>query len=467
MLTVELGRTKFARLYLIGTCSTHLSVEALKMAVAEAKAGKDVRCYERAVEALKRVAPAESEAVLDSAWVDQTSRAVKSDTGRLEHELKGYKNNLIKESIRVSAFVHSLYDWEEPTPDYNILSLQMGNEDLGRHYHQIGDLASASKAFGRMRDFCTTTSHISSMLLKNITVAADRSDWLGVQANVHRLKNLRFTAEDEAKYTAKTVSALALSQLATGAFRDAATSFTLTEPGLADTFNEVISPNDIAVYGGLCALASMDRTELSTHVLDNKSFRTYLELEPHIRRAISFFCASKFRSCLDILDAYEADYLLDLHLQQHVSALYTRIRTKAMQQYIIPYSKVSLDGMATIFSPRLSIRHENSGLIDINCSFVSELIDLIQNDTLDAQLDVEKGLLVTRQTDARTEVHLAALETVRAYLDNAHAQLLRVNVLHAGLEVPGGEDEYANMDPELMPAAKRGYASKIAKTFKS
>lgn len=96
-----LGRTRFDRLYLIGTCSSYLSTEALKAAIAEAKSSKDVLRYERAVAALAEVAPKEGEAIPDTEWVDRMKKIVKAETDRLEHELKGYKNNLIKESIRV------------------------------------------------------------------------------------------------------------------------------------------------------------------------------------------------------------------------------------------------------------------------------------------------------------------------------------------------------------------------------
>jgi COP9 signalosome complex subunit 1 len=34
-------------------------------------------------------------------WMEATTKQVKAETDRLEFELKGYKNNLIKESIRV------------------------------------------------------------------------------------------------------------------------------------------------------------------------------------------------------------------------------------------------------------------------------------------------------------------------------------------------------------------------------
>lgn len=79
-----------------------LSTDALKAAVVEAKSGKDVTLYERAVRALAEVAPSDPDASLHSVWVQEVQRSVRAQTDRLEQELRGYKNNLIKESIRVS-----------------------------------------------------------------------------------------------------------------------------------------------------------------------------------------------------------------------------------------------------------------------------------------------------------------------------------------------------------------------------
>ena len=88
-------------MFLIGTSSTYLCHEALRAAVVEAKQGKDVGRYELAVAMLHEVAPESPEAKIDKVWVERTSRVVKAETDKLEQELKGYKNNLIKESIRV------------------------------------------------------------------------------------------------------------------------------------------------------------------------------------------------------------------------------------------------------------------------------------------------------------------------------------------------------------------------------
>jgi COP9 signalosome complex subunit 1 len=75
----------------------------LKAAIGEAKKGKDIRRYTDAVECLRIAGPSEPEAEFDRTWLDQTEKANKAETHRLELELKGYKNNLIKESIRVSC----------------------------------------------------------------------------------------------------------------------------------------------------------------------------------------------------------------------------------------------------------------------------------------------------------------------------------------------------------------------------
>lgn len=43
--------------------------------------------------------------------------------------------------------------------------------------------------------------------------------------------------------------------------------FLETGPELGNHYNEVIAPQDVATYGGLCALATFDRMELKAYVL--------------------------------------------------------------------------------------------------------------------------------------------------------------------------------------------------------
>lgn len=101
-----LGRTCFDRLLHIGKSSVPLCVDALKAAVIEAKQGRDVNRYREAWDCIRIAAPNEPEAVRDDAWIEKLEAENKVETARLETELKGYKNNLIKESIRVSSGAH-------------------------------------------------------------------------------------------------------------------------------------------------------------------------------------------------------------------------------------------------------------------------------------------------------------------------------------------------------------------------
>lgn len=305
----------------------------------------------------------------------------------------------------------------------------MGNEDLGSHYHQIGDLSSAVKAYGRMRDYCTTPAHVASMSFKIIHVSIEQGNWMAVQSNALKIRNLNQREDDQKKAQPRLAAVMGLAQLASGNFRDAATSFLATDPRLlTEEYSEVITANDVAVYGGLCALASMNRNELQSLVLEISTFRNFLELEPHIRRAIAFFCSSKYGQCLEILEAYKPDYLLDLHLQRHVPELYYAVRSKSIVQYFIPFSCVTLDAMASAFG---TSEH----------SIEDELVDMIERGNLEARIDTQDKVLTAKKTNARTAVHSDALDMAKRYEKTAHMRLLRMNIINAGLEVKAPKNQ--------------------------
>ncbi|KAI4184644.1 MAG: hypothetical protein L6R41_004611 [Letrouitia leprolyta] len=215
----------------------------------------------------------------------------------------------------------------------------------------------------------------------------------------------------------------------------------LDDPADEEAFNEVMTPNDVAVYGGLCALASMDRGSLQKHVLDNSKFRSYLELEPHIRRAIVFFVSSKYSSCLAILESYRADYLLDIYLQPHLNELYFQIRSKAIQQYFIPFSCVTMSALAAAFDT-------DEQTIEF------ELTSMIKRGTLDARIDLVDRVLLAKTLDPRMKVHKHALRTARAYERTAHLRILRMELLNTGFEVAekakpsGGGAAFGNFGEE-------------------
>lgn len=240
----------------------------------------------------------------------------------------------------------------------------MGNEDLGKHYQAIGDLPKAFEAYGRMRQDVSIPKHIIDVSRHLIEVGIEQRNWISVSSNAQKIKGIQPSSPEDKSAQQYLAAAEGLANLDSEHYYAAALNFINTEPGMGLSCNTIISPNDIAVYGGLCALASMERTELNKKVLENSNFRTYLELEPHIRRAIAFFVNSRYTACLEILEAYRADYLLDIHLHRHVDELYHLVRSKSIVQYFIPFSCVTLDSLNSAFAaPGKSIEKELSMMI--------------------------------------------------------------------------------------------------------
>ena len=56
---------------------------------------------------------------------------------------------------------------------------------------------------------------------------------------------------------------------------------------------DLISPNNVAIYGGLTALATFDRAELHKQVISSAQFKLFLELEPQLREVIQCFYDSR------------------------------------------------------------------------------------------------------------------------------------------------------------------------------
>lgn len=53
-------------------------------------------------------------------------------------------------------------------------------------------------------------------------------------------------------------------------------------PELSNHYSDVLAAQDVALYGGLCALASFDRSEIKNNVVESIGFREMLELKPEV-----------------------------------------------------------------------------------------------------------------------------------------------------------------------------------------
>jgi len=422
--------------------------QALVLALAATKKGKDLQLYGRIV-GLAGMLGEPQLAAVDQEWVGKTEQANKAEIGRKEGELRGYKNNLIRESIRMGQedLAKSLLATGGPPPDpHNPAAITGYN--------------AAYQAFAKMRDFCTTPTHVAAMTLRLIdtsvlqAVAAQEGGapantfWQAVLISSSRLRSVGVKEEEQKKLDAIAHAVTGLAHLSLTNYREAArallaTPFTYNGLGPihgVDFGRRVASANDIAIYCGLCALATFSRQDLIDRVLGGP-FRQFLELEPHIRKAISLHTTAKYAACLSMLRHYYSDWTLDVFLGapaarggSHVDALIALIRKKSIVAYFSSFSEVSLTALADNFP---SMDPSPTAMED-------EVTALIQSGDLDARLDAVNGVLIAPQTDLRqstqADAQRAADEVERTLLLRLH----KVNVTLAGLEIPRPQhDAYA------------------------
>jgi COP9 signalosome complex subunit 1 len=369
------GQVRLDRLVSIFHSDSNFSMPALHLAITEAKAGVNVENYMTLASMLHSVAPDDPLATVDEAWVEATTKTAQAETARLEQELKQYKNNLIKESIRVSR-----------PASKTLLTAQMGNEDLGNHFLATGSYVEAAKAYQRMREFCTTTKHLLEMNLKLLYISVVQQNWAAAMS--YRAKVVPAPNKDDP--TTQAIDAVltvvaGLAQLSAGNYRSAADRFLAVNPAYisagplagVDFARRMLAPGEVAVYGSLCALATMAPDELRERVLDNQQFHEFVDLELDLGRAVSLFCGHRYTDCLAALDEYAAECRMDMHLRDHFAALHSEVRARSVARWFSVYSVVSLKTVAAVFPER-----------DGGVSTQAEIERMIEEGRLDARIDV-------------------------------------------------------------------------------
>jgi len=327
---------------------------------------------------------------VDQSFLDSVDKKAAQQQERLEIELNGYKTQLIKESIRI------------------------GHNELGDFHYNRGDLNAALKCYVRTRDYCTTSKHILQMCMNVIKVSIEMGNYAHVVNYVAKAEQTPDLSDKIVK--AKLTFCAGLSNLEGKKYKLAGKKFIETTIELGNSFSDVTSPQDVAVYGGLTALASFDRTELKKKVIDNPAFRPFLELTPDVRELINDFYSSRYAQCLKYMDKLKASFLLDIHLHEHVESLYQKIRSRALVQYFSPFTSVDLNIMAGSF---------NTNVKDLE----KELSKLIMDGQISARIDSHNKRLYARTTDQRSSTFEKTILMGDEYQENMKSLLLRVSML--------------------------------------
>ena len=299
----------------------------------------------------------------------------------------------------------------------------MGHNDLGDFYHARGDLNAAFKCYVRTRDYCTTPRHVVNMCLNVIRVSVESENFANVQNYVAKAAAVPDSADDPL-VAAKLACAGGLAAIEQRKYKLAAEKFTRLQSEVGSAYDDVVGAADVATFGGLCALASLDRSDLKKDVLENPTFRTAMEAAPEVRACVQDFYNSRYSSLFDGLERLRPQLALDLHLHDHVDALYEAIRRRALVQYVEPFSAVDLRRMADAFR------------VDDVAAMEHEVGALIADEQISARIDSQRKTLHKRRADSRATTYADALEAGRLFTKVIHAMLLRTSLMRSIVLIP-------------------------------
>jgi len=404
-LSAYTGRTRLKRLQFIAKQCPSLRVEALRLALAEVEGGPQPELQvDIADELITACATAQSAcdaAVLEDATVKEQLSKNARQRDQLEKNLKEYKTNMVKESIR------------------------MGHNELGDHMYTTGELNPAMKQYQRCRDYSTSSGHVLEMCENVIKVALEIPNWTHLLSYITKAESTK-EVEKNPMLATKLKCCAGLANLALRSYNTAAQLLLQASFDNAD-IPGIMSQRDVATYGGLCALASFTRTELKEKVMENPGFKEFLELFPEVRELIKGFYASDYGNCLKLMDKVKSDLLLDVYLAEHIPYIYKRIREKMLIQYFSPFLSVDLSTMAEAF---LSTVPE----------LEAELTKLITGGMISARIDSDKKIMYARKTDQRASTFKKAIEVGRTYQIHMQAVLLRAAMIKAGVMVQNNRE---------------------------
>jgi len=318
------GPTRLVRLQLIAEECPSLQGEVIALIVRELTQSSNVNSevFRRNEGRLGQLLPAD--------WADGVEASALATSDRLEAQVSGAKSSMSKEAIR-SAYI-----------------------ELAEFLRRRGDSSSALKSLLRSRDYCSTERELAECCLKVVTCGFEVNNLVQVTNHLAKAEAPASQGLLDPSQQASLVAAQGLVFLKKRQYRSAARKFFEVDASLGDSLNEVLSCEDVATYGCLCALAELDRDEVKRRLVDppstssGSSFRHFLDLVPQMRDVAEDVCECRYGKALATLErGLSAEFLMDVHLRDHAAALVTSIRNKCICRYFLPFVSVSLAAMAT------------------------------------------------------------------------------------------------------------------------
>ncbi|KAJ9461530.1 hypothetical protein DIPPA_00154 [Diplonema papillatum] len=361
--------------------------EAADMVQEELKKTRRVDCYAETMNRLRKAGL--TDAKDDAAWVAATSAASKNAQSELE---LGYHSGAVKASVSeaFTAIADLCYD--------------------------RGDLQQCVKYYMKLRDAVPHTEQLE-VCLQVIPVAVELQSWIVVNQYSTKAEMLA-RGNNDAMARIKVARALML--LDGKKYESVSLKLLEIPPAALAGVRSLVTPSDIVTYTCLCSLATLNRSQLKSKLIDNPSFHAYQDLCPQLHRVVRDFYNSDY-SCLKTLDGLKTSLSMDYFLSPHVNALFHSIWQRAFKQYTSPYLTVDMRKMSEAFHINLE-------------SLEKSLAELIVEGQIAARIDSANKVLKARRDNIRQATFQTVLNDGQRFVAEAEDQLRRMCMLQHGFE---------------------------------
>ncbi len=173
----------------------------------------------------------------DTTWYERTQRNYVHKLERLDTDLRNFRTNSIKDSIR------------------------RGHDDLGDHYLDAGDFFNAVRCYVRSRDYCVTPRHMITMCMNVIKASFYMQNWSNVLSYVSKAEQAIESLESTAKSTTTPISSVVTASMVNPM---EVTSASTTNATIAA---DAVLASRLKVYAGIAELATKRYKLAARHFL--------------------------------------------------------------------------------------------------------------------------------------------------------------------------------------------------------
>lgn len=315
---------------------------------------------------------------------------------------------------------------------------------LAKHLIFTGNSAEAMHQLTMAKSYCSSQRQIQSLFLLLAETGLNCKNYKRVRELYD--PSLEVKHEMNNSFVSKLNAARGVAYLAEGKMKEAARSFLAITSELTNDFKQVLSSEDIALYGGLSALLALDRKEMEVMVMSSprqrngtaatvpasgSAFGERLEVIPHLKEAIEAYIRADYAECLSRLDKVRGLWEMDMYLAPQSKELWEKVRGKCLIQYFEPYSSVSLYDVMESFSfdnmeqleDLIADFIERKEMRNVRIDGVNKILSRLSVDQLERQRRKEMLRKLCRMGDG--------------LLNNVEGMLLRTTCVQRGVIVGG------------------------------